>query len=166
MFAHHFLNKVGMLNLLNVIRSLLTPRHTNSRKMATNRASDFHESSPDGLEELQDISIRHLSDEGTEGYRKNTKQHTPAPLCAGKRLSIKCFTSLEDDDKLASQSYTLDANEPGISQHTLVPNIELVVNAAAVVLVEELHPNIDVEHQSLELLDFVSVPGLKMSQPT
>lgn len=98
-------------------------------------------------------AIRDLANQRTQWNRHDAKQQAPSPLGTCKRTGVERFTTLKNDDELTRHRDELHSNEPWIAQDPLVIDIEFVVYPAAVVLVEELHPHIDVEHQSLKLLD-------------
>ncbi|GJD01142.1 hypothetical protein ColKHC_09967 [Colletotrichum higginsianum] len=104
----------------------------------------------DGLEEGVDVGVGHLAHGGAEGDDQHAEEHRPRPLRPAEGPRVKGLAALPDDDHLAGDGGALDAEEPRVAQDALVPDVEAVVDAAAVVLVEELHPDVDVEDHGLQ----------------
>lgn len=60
----------------------------------------------------------------------------------------KCCTSNEDNQNLTTYDDELYAHEPVIFEHSF-ENVEVIVEASAIVLVEDLHPYECIEYRGL-----------------
>lgn len=114
---------------------------------------DIKEESLQNNEKRQNISIRHLTDQGAKGNGKTTEQQTPSPLSTTQWLGVESFAAFKDDEELAQEGQKLHANKPRIGENPLMPDIDPIIDSATVVLVEKLHEDVDVEHKRLQLID-------------
>jgi hypothetical protein len=103
-------------------------------------------------EETLNQAVRDLSDQCTQWDGHDTEEQTPSPLSTCKWRCIERFASLENDDELTSNSDELHTDKPWVAKDSLIPNIQLVIDPPTVVLIEKLHPHVNVQYQRLELL--------------
>jgi hypothetical protein len=141
------LSIAGLLRLLRcglaVLLLALTPPGTVKLETAEAWAEelpqwpgDEHDDTVAHVEEVLDPNVGDLSDQCAERNSQATKEHSPAPSLARKRNGIKGFAALEDDDELAGDGDALNTNEPRVSEHSLVPNANVVVDTPAIMLIE------------------------------
>ena len=109
----------------------------------------------EGRDEFLNEGVWDQPNDDCDWKRDHANNQTDSPLRTVYSGDRKGMATYENDQDLSTHDDELNSNEPPIAEHAF-KNIETIVQAARVPLVEYLHPNKGIEHNRREYIAFVA----------